>query len=198
MQGGMMTDQRNRRGPRDEARNEALPQEALGKTILKGPIPMHRRRLIALVPAVFAAPALLAGSTVQAAQRQGGLPRSVNHTDGVALAGYDTVAWFAEGAPRRGNPAFLAEHAGIAWHFASAANLARFEAAPAAHAPRFGGFCAYGVAQGYKVDIDPEAWHIRNGMLFLNHDRGVQRRWLRDVPGYLARAEANWPRLAEA
>jgi 8-oxo-dGTP pyrophosphatase MutT (NUDIX family) len=61
----------------------------------------------------------------------------------------------------------------------------------------YGGFCAFGVARGYKVDIDPEAWHIRDGVLYLNYDREVQRQWQRDIPGNIARAEANWPRLAE-
>jgi hypothetical protein len=147
---------------------------------------MQRRTLIALAPALLAAAPALA------------FPRSLNHADGVALAGQDTVAWFVDGGPRRGDPAFRAEHAGLAWHFASAANLARFEADPAAHMPRFGGFCAYGVARGYKVDIDPEAWHIHEGALYLNYDRGVQRQWQRDIPGYIARAEANWLRLAES
>ncbi|MGG5888106.1 YHS domain-containing (seleno)protein [Falsiroseomonas sp. HC035] len=153
---------------------------------------MHRRTLIALAPG-FLAPAVMAASASAAPTT-----RAINHKAGVALDGYDTVAWFAEGRPRRGNPALLAEHAGVAWHFASAANLARFEADPTAHLPRFGGFCAYGVARGYKVDIDPEAWHIHGGSLYLNYDRGVQRQWQRDIPGNIARAEANWPRLAAA
>jgi hypothetical protein len=125
-------------------------------------------------------------------------PRRVNHAGGVALRGFDTVAWHAEGRPRLGDPRHRADWAGVAWHFASATHLARFRAAPALHAPRFGGFCAYGVARGYKVDIDPEAWHIRAGVLYLNYDRGVQREWMRDVAGHIARAEANWPGLADA
>ncbi|WP_439596914.1 YHS domain-containing (seleno)protein [Falsiroseomonas sp.] len=148
---------------------------------------MHRRLLLAL------APVLLAGRA-----RADGPPRAINHRAGVALDGWDAVAWFSEARPRRGDPAFRAAHAGVDWHFASAAHRARFLADPAAHLPRFGGFCAYGVARGYKVDIDPESWHIRDGLLYLNYDRGVQRQWQRDIPGHIARAEANWPRLAES
>jgi hypothetical protein len=96
-----------------------------------------------------------------------------------------------------GAPEFRAMWGGVAWQFASAGHLARFEASPAAFAPRYGGFCAYGVARGYKVDFDPEAWHIRDGVLFLNYDLGVQREWMRDIPGHVARADANWPRLAD-
>lgn len=125
-------------------------------------------------------------------------PRRVNHSQGVALRGFDTVAWHLDGRPRRGSAAHRVDWAGVAWHFASALHLARFQADPAAYAPRYGGFCAFGVAQGYKVDIDPEAWQIVEGSLCLNYDRGVQRRWARDIPGHLARADANWPGLADA
>jgi YHS domain-containing protein len=148
--------------------------------------PMITRR------ALLALPALLPFSA--SAQR---FPRRVNHAAGVALRGFDTVAWHAEARPMRGTQQFRAEWGGVAWYFASAGHLARFEAAPAAFAPRYGGFCAYGVARGYKVDFDPEAWHIRDGVLFLNYDLGVQREWVRDVPGHVARADAHWPRLAD-
>ena len=147
---------------------------------------MLRRRLFTLAALPFATPALARA-----------WPKSINNHAGLALRGHDPVAWFAEGRPRLGSPALQAEHAGVTWRFASAANLARFEADPAAHLPRYGGFCAFGVARGYKVDIDPDAWHIRDGVLYLNYDRGVQRQWQRDIPGHIARADANWPRLAE-
>jgi hypothetical protein len=155
------------------------------------PTPLARRAFL-LLPAAL--PAM--SPSMAAAMRR--LPRSLNHAGGVALRGFDVVAWHAEGRPLRGMPGFRTEWGGIAWHFASAAHLARFEADPAAHAPRYGGFCAYGVAQGYKVDFDPEAWHIRDGRLYLNYDLGVQREWMRDIPGHIRRADANWPRLAES
>ncbi|NKC29819.1 YHS domain-containing (seleno)protein [Falsiroseomonas selenitidurans] len=153
---------------------------------------MHRRSLFALAPTLGAA-ALLPG-TVGAT----GFPRSVNHQRGVALDGYDTVAWFTQSRPLRGRADFAATHAGVSWRFASAAHLAAFREDPARYTPRYGGYCAFGVARGYKVDIDPEAWHIEAGRLYLNYDRGVQRQWQRDIPGHIARADANWPRLADA
>ncbi len=147
---------------------------------------MQRRGLFVLAVSALVAPA--------AAQ---GLPRRINHNGGVALRGYDPVAWFANGGPRRGSPLLMAQHGGVAWHFASEQNLEAFRASADGFLPAFGGFCAFGVSRGYKVDIDPEAWHIRDGRLFLNYDRGVQRQWQRDIPGHIARAEANWPRLAD-
>jgi hypothetical protein len=113
--------------------------------------------------------------------------------DGVALGGTDPVAYFTEGRPVRGRPEHALIWRGATWHFASAANRAAFEADPRAHAPQFGGWCAWAVAEGYTAPTDPGAWAIEGGRLYLNFDRRVQRRWERDIPGHIARAEANWP-----
>jgi len=144
---------------------------------------------------LLAAPALLLAASARAA---GVPPRDLNHTNRIALRGYDTVAWHLQARPRRGSPAFRTEHGGAAWHFATADHLARFRADRAAFVPRYGGFCAFGIASGYKVDIDPEAWTVADGVLYLNYDRGVQRQWLRDMSSLIARADANWPGLADA
>jgi hypothetical protein len=82
---------------------------------------------------------------------------------------------------------------GAAWRFASAENRERFEADPVAYAPQYGGWCAWAVAEGYTASTVPEAWKIVDGRLYLNYSRGVQRRWERDIPGNIARADANWP-----
>jgi hypothetical protein len=147
-------------------------------------MPWTRRSLIAL-PLLGLAPA------------SAELPvRHVNHAGGVALRGYDPMAWHLERRPRRGDRRFSTTWEGVAWRFASAANRDRFAADPAGFAPRFGGFCAYGVAQGYKVDIDPEAWQIVANRLYLNYSREVHRRWARDIPCHIATAEANWAAIA--
>ncbi len=122
--------------------------------------------------------------------------RHVNHAGGLALRGYDPMAWHLDRRPRRGEARFALTWEGVAWRFASAAHRDRFAADPAAFTPHFGGFCAFGVAQGYKVDIDPEAWQIVAGRLYLNYSREVHRRWARDIPGHLAAAEAHWAAIA--
>jgi hypothetical protein len=154
-------------------------------------MPLIRRAFLALP--VLTLPVL----ALTAAGRATDAVRRVNHADGVALKGYDATAWHLQQEPRRGSPAHAHEWAGVTWHFATAALRDRFAAEPDRYAPRFGGFCALGVAQGYKVDIDPEAWHIVQGCLYLNYSRGVHRQWARDIAGNIARAEANWPRLAD-
>lgn len=115
---------------------------------------------------------------------------------GLAIRGHDAVAYFTAGRPVRGSAAFAHDWNGATWRFASAANRDRFAAEPARYAPAFGGFCAYAVSEGYTAPTDPNAWRIVDGRLFLNYDRGVQRRWEQDIPGRIARGDANWPRLS--
>jgi len=144
-----------------------------------------RRRALLLAP--LAAP-------IPAAARA-----RVNHDRGLAVRGFDVVCYGVEGRARRGDPGLSHHHQGAEWRFSSPEHLARFAAAPGAHLPRFGGFCAYGVSRGYLVDVDPEnAWQIVDGRLVLNFSRAVHRRWQRGIAGHLARAEANWPRLSGA
>ena len=94
-----------------------------------------------------------------------------------------------------GDPAYAFDWDGKRWHFASAANRDAFAAAPAAYAPQYGGNCAWAVAEGYLAPVDPDAWAIVDGKLYLNANRRIQRRWERDIPGFIRRADANWPGL---
>lgn len=137
--------------------------------------------------------ALLTGTLVPAAAQR---PLHVNaDASGLAIYGYDPVAYFTEGKPVEGRAEFTAVHDGATWRFASAAHRDRFIADPAAYAPQYGGCCAFGVAGDYKVKVDPAAWRIVDGKLYLNYDTRVQRRWVADIPGYIAKAAANWPGL---
>jgi hypothetical protein len=120
----------------------------------------------------------------------------VNADGGIAVRGTDVVAYFVEGRPFAGRAEFAHAWRGATWRFATAGNRDRFVADPERYAPAYGGFCAYAVSEGYTAPIDPAAWRIVDGRLFLNYDRSVQRRWERDIPGRVARGDANWPRLA--
>lgn len=110
-----------------------------------------------------------------------------------AIRGYDPVAYFEQKAPVKGDRAYSHQWNGATWYFSSAANRDRFAAAPEKYAPQYGGYCAYGVAQGYAPEIDPNAWKIVDGRLYLNFSPEVQSRWSRDIPGYIRKANANWP-----
>lgn len=112
----------------------------------------------------------------------------------VAVGGYDVVSYFA-GAPFKGDAKFATTWKGAEFRFASAANLAKFRADPAAYAPQYGGYCAWAVAGGYTAKGDPLAWKVVNGKLYLNYDANVQERWAQDVPGNIARGDRNWPNV---
>jgi YHS domain-containing protein len=114
---------------------------------------------------------------------------------GVALKGYDPVAYFTANKPVKGRTEFTAQHEGATYRFASAANRDAFAAAPAKYAPQYGGYCAFGAAGGYKAPIEPDAWTVVDGKLYLNYNRSVRRQWSSDIPGFVRKADANWPQL---
>ena len=116
---------------------------------------------------------------------------------GLAVKGYDVVAYFVDGRPVAGLPAFEHELDGVRYRFASAANRDRFVQEPRRYLPQYGGFCAWAVSRGYTADTDPLAWRIVDGRLFLNYDRSVQRTWEGDVHGNVAKGDANWPSLRD-
>ena len=117
-------------------------------------------------------------------------------SDGIAIQGTDPVAYFTEGAPVAGSPEHEVEWNGATWRFASAENADAFRADPVAYAPAYGGYCAWAAAQGDLAPTDPDNWTIHEGRLFLNYDDRIQRRWERDIPGFVTRADANWPELS--
>lgn len=110
-----------------------------------------------------------------------------------AVGGYDPVAYFTQGRPVKGDARFTTTHKGATYRFASAANLAKFKANPAAYAPQYGGYCAWAVAQGYTAPGNPRNWKVVNGKLYLNYDDGVQAKWEKNIPGFIADANKNWP-----
>ena len=114
---------------------------------------------------------------------------------GNAIEGYDVVAYFTQGKPVKGSGDHEVEWNGATWRFASAAHRNLFAKDPAKYAPQYGGFCAFGVSRGYAVGIDPDAWKIVDGKLYLNYDTDVQAEWVKNIPGYIAKADANWPKI---
>jgi YHS domain-containing protein len=122
---------------------------------------------------------------------------SVNVENGVAIKGYDPVAYFTDNKPVKGVPAYKADYEGATYEFASEEHRALFAAAPEKYAPQFGGFCAYGTAVGHKADIDPAAFTIVDGKLYLNYSTKVETTWKQDIPGYIRKAEDAWPAVSQ-
>ena len=110
-----------------------------------------------------------------------------------AIRGYDPVAFFTQGKPVKGSSEQTYAWNGAKWYFSNAEHRDRFAADPEKYAPQYGGYCAYAVAKGYTASTVPEAWAIVDGKLYLNYSLGVQKRWRKDIPGYIKRADRNWP-----
>ena len=116
---------------------------------------------------------------------------------GVAIDGYDPVAYFTDGKPVEGDADITLDWNGATWRFASAEHRDLFATEPEQYAPQFGGYCAWAVAQGKTAGIEPEAWTLVDGRLYLNYSKKIQKRWEEDVPGNIEKAEGNWPGLAD-
>lgn len=114
---------------------------------------------------------------------------------GVAIRGFDTVAYFTEGKPLKGNDQYQHEWMGAQWKFSSEENLTLFVADSEKYAPQFGGYCAYGVATDSLVKIEGDQWTIVDNKLYLNYDANLQEMWLKDVGGYIAKAESKFDML---
>ncbi len=138
--------------------------------------------LLAILPAAWA----FAGG-----QHEG----PVNTTDGIAIQGYDPVAYHTLGEPTEGSSRFSADWDDATWYFISAEHRDLFAKDPERYAPHYGGYCAQAAAQDQVAEGDPEIWTIEGGRLFLNYNNRYQRRFRSDLPGNIASADRNWPGL---
>lgn len=114
---------------------------------------------------------------------------------GIAIGGYDAVAYFTDGKPTAGKPEIVWMYDGATWRFSSEANRDAFMANPAKYAPQYGGYCAWAVSHGYTAKGDPAAWTITDGKLYLNYNKSVRKDWEKDVAGNVRKGDANWPRV---
>lgn len=117
----------------------------------------------------------------------------VFQTLGVAINGADPVAYFQTAKPDVRSNDYKVLWRGAEWQFDSAQAMTLFESNPEKYAPRFGGYCAYAASLGYLAPTIPEAWTIYEGRLYLNANLRARELWLQDVPGNIAKGEANWP-----
>lgn len=116
---------------------------------------------------------------------------------GQAVKGYDVVAYFEAGKAVKGSSDHSWEWSGGTWRFSSAQNLAKFKENPAKYVPQYGGYCAWAVSQNSKANIDPLAWDIVEGKLYLNYSKKIQKKWRDDIPGFIGLANQNWESLKD-
>jgi len=126
---------------------------------------------------------------------------AVNAVNGLALKGYDPVAYFITRKATPGRDGYTLRFNGATYRFASAENRARFAAAPQMYAPQYGGYCAYAMAIDRIADIDPERWAIVDGKLYLNNNRFVHALWTVNKSGNIVAADRHWagfPKVTDA
>ena len=112
--------------------------------------------------------------------------------NGLAIRGYDSVAYFTEGKATRGIDEHQNTWLDATWYFSSARNRALFVANPEKYAPQYGAFCALGVSVHQAVSVDPEAWTIVNGKLYLNYTLEYRDKWQQNKLQNIAKADAVW------
>lgn len=118
--------------------------------------------------------------------------------DGVAIKGYDPVAYFSDGVAAAGSKQVSYVWAGTEWHFTNEKNRDTFKSNPEKYAPQFGGYCAYGASRNYKAPTDPLAFTIVDEKLYLNYNPKVKEIWMKDTKAYIEKAEMNWITLKDS
>src|SRR5262249_51058851 len=114
---------------------------------------------------------------------------------GIAIQGYDPVAFFTQNRPVKGLPEFESKYNGARYLFASAEDKSTFDANPAKYEPQFGGFCAYAASKNRTAPVKIEAFQIVNGRLLMQYDLDIREEFNKDTQGNLQKADKNWPGL---
>ena len=114
---------------------------------------------------------------------------------GIALGGYDPVSYFRQQKAARGNPEYRLRYNESTWYFTSELHRDLFATNPQQYAPQYGGFCAYAISQGQLVPVDPYAWTIHAGKLYLNYSTRVREAWRANPGRYIEAAAENWEKL---
>jgi hypothetical protein len=169
----------------------------IGKTMTaprpsgKPRLPLSRRRALAAVAAVGAWAAV---SRVGAATTEQVV---ADHHGGIAIGGFDPVAYFVDAAAESGKAEFEHTHAGVVWRFRNEGNRAAFAADPDVYMPRFGGYDPMGIVRGVAVPGDPRQWLIADERLYLFYSRAARDAFADDVAALAARADAQWPAVLQ-
>lgn len=122
---------------------------------------------------------------------------NVSGASGIALDGYDPVAFFTLGKPTHGDPGISATHEGATYLFSSKEHKRMFESNPKKYLPQFGGYCAYRAALNALFPVDISTWQVRDGKLYLNLNPRILKAFNEDFAGNVAKAQKNWPGLVQ-
>jgi YHS domain-containing protein len=118
-------------------------------------------------------------------------------TDGKAIRGYDVVAFFTEGKAVRGSDTLAYTYKDAQWLFSSVKNREAFKGNPDKYLPQYGGYCAYGTADGHKAPTETDTWTIVDGKLYFNYNQKVKGLWTTDQPRLIEKADTQWPMIKD-
>lgn len=110
-----------------------------------------------------------------------------------AIDGYDPVAFFKEQKPMKGKKELVYDWNGAKWYFSSQGNLNEFKANPEKYAPQYGGYCAYGTADGHKAPTKVDTWTVVEDKLYFNYNQDVKKLWSKNQSELILKADKNWP-----
>ena len=128
------------------------------------------------------------------------VPTARSEEPKLSISGYDPVAYFTDGKPVQGKTEFEYLWHKLLWRFASSDHRDLFTKSPDRYAPQYDGYCAMGVSNddaAHKDTVDPEAWAIVDGKLYLTHNQYWLGAWLEHSEEYIKRANASWQALAD-
>ncbi|MGH8597510.1 MAG: YHS domain-containing (seleno)protein [Gammaproteobacteria bacterium] len=150
--------------------------------------------LVSFLRVVFALTAIgVSTGPAQIAYAEATSVDPINAENGVALKGYDPVAYFSSGRPTEGANEYSLRWNGVVYRFASQQNLDAFKANPEKYAPQYGGYCAYAMSLNRIADIDPTKWAVVEGKLYLNNGLIAQSLWSLNPAANIKSADSNWP-----
>ncbi|KYG82415.1 YHS domain-containing (seleno)protein [Roseivirga echinicomitans] len=124
--------------------------------------------------------------------------KDYNLENGLAIQGYDPVAYFTENKAVEGTKNISSRHNGVTYYFANMKHKTMFDVDPSKYEPAYGGYCAYAMAFGDKVKIDPETFKIKNDRLFLFYNfrfNNTLKDWNQDEGNLFNKAESEWRKI---
>lgn len=133
-------------------------------------------------------------STIAIAQTENSA-ENINLKNGIAIQGYDPVAYFTVSKPTQGDKTIQTNYGGATYYFTSQENKDAFTKNPEQYVPQYGGFCAYGMSEGYKAPVKPEAFTIVNNKLYLNYNLKVREDWSKNKEARIEKATVNWEKI---
>ena len=122
----------------------------------------------------------------------------VYQKDGIAINGYDAVAFFTEKMPVKGDRQFKYSYKNVDWLFSSSDNKELFKTSPEKYAPQYGGYCAFGTADGHKAPTQVNTWTIADDKLYFNYNMKVKDMWIKNMQPNIEKADKNWPTIKDS